>query len=137
MCGLGFGSEVLSVCSILIINGLRLIGVVSRPIHLLSDLQEEVSAGVNSSGADLPDDIANKMSLFYANPTPMLNTLSGATEKLIQEVRGKMCQRDLNLMSESVLSFFLFTQNPSLTMANATDCFGTMASVCRVLNENP
>ena len=41
---------------------------------------------MNSSGADLPDDIANKMSLFYANPTPMLNTLCGATEKLIQEV---------------------------------------------------
>ena len=48
--------------------------------------QEDVSAGVNSSTADLPDDIANKMSLFYANPTPMLNTLSGATEKFIQEV---------------------------------------------------
>ena len=49
--------------------------------------QEDVSAGVNSSSADLPDDIANKMSLFYANPTPMLNTLSGATEKFIQEVQ--------------------------------------------------
>lgn len=48
--------------------------------------QEDVSAGVNSSTSDLPDDIANKMSLFYANPTPMLNTLSGATEKFIQEV---------------------------------------------------
>ena len=60
-------------------------------LHLLTAgpcpfLQEDVSAGVNSSAADLPDDIANKMSLFYANPTPMLNTLSGATEKFIQEV---------------------------------------------------
>lgn len=73
---------------------------------------EDVSAGVNSSMSDLPDDIANKMSLFYANPTPMLNTLSGATEKFIQE-------------------------NPSLTLGNATDCFCTMASVCRVINENP
>ena len=26
--------------------------------------------------------MANRMSLFYANPTPMLNTLSGAAEKL-------------------------------------------------------
>ena len=27
------------------------------------------------------------MSLFYANPTPLLNTLSGATSKLLQEVQ--------------------------------------------------
>ena len=39
-----------------------------------------------TDGVELPDDIANRMSLFYANPTPMLNTLSGAAEKLLQEV---------------------------------------------------
>jgi len=44
-------------------------------------------ASPSSDGADLPDDIANRMSLFYANPTPMLNTLSGATSKLLQEVQ--------------------------------------------------
>ena len=50
--------------------------------------QEEASvASPSSDGADLPDDIANQMSLFYANPTPMLNTLSGATSKLLQEVQ--------------------------------------------------
>ena len=53
-------------------------------------LEEDVSAGVNSSASELTDDIANKMSLFYANPTPMLNTLSGATEKFIQEVYIRM-----------------------------------------------
>ena len=39
-----------------------------------------------SDGVELPDDVANRMSLFYANPTPMLHTLSGAAEKLLQEV---------------------------------------------------
>lgn len=74
----------------------------------------EISANTAASadGADLPDDVANRMSLFYANPTPMLNTLSGATSKLLEE-------------------------NPSLTLENTTDCFSTMASVCRVINETP
>ena len=71
--------------------------------------ESQASSGV---GPDIPDDVANRMSLFYANPTPMLNTLSGATSKLLQE-------------------------NPSLTLDNMTDCFSTMASVCRVINENP
>jgi len=45
------------------------------------------AAGGSASTADVPDDVANRMSLFYANPTPMLNTLSTATEKLLQEVK--------------------------------------------------
>ena len=45
-----------------------------------------VATGGSITSADVPDDVANRMSLFYANPTPMLNTLSGATEKLLQEV---------------------------------------------------
>ena len=50
--------------------------------------QEEASvAPLASDGINLPDDVANRMSLFYANPTPMLNTLSGAAGKLLQEVR--------------------------------------------------
>ncbi len=44
------------------------------------------SGGASTTALDVPDDVANRMSLFYANPTPMLNTLSGATEKLLQEV---------------------------------------------------
>lgn len=76
-------------------------------------METSVVASSNcTTTADVPDDVANRMSLFYANPTPMLNTLSGATEKLLME-------------------------NPSLTLDNTTDCFSTMASVCRVLNENP
>ncbi len=45
-----------------------------------------MSLATNSQGGELPDDVGNRMSLFYANPTPMLNTLCGATEKLLQEV---------------------------------------------------
>ena len=48
----------------------------------------------NSTTAEVPDDVANRMSLFYANPTPMLNTLSGATEKLLQEVSGMQTSCD-------------------------------------------
>ncbi len=76
---------------------------------------EDASAGASFGSTqpnELPDDVANRMSLFYANPTPMLNTLSGATSRLLQE-------------------------NPDLTLENATNCFSTMASVCRVINENP
>ena len=43
-----------------------------------------------TDGVELPDDVANRMSLFYANPTPMLHTLSGAAEKLLQEVGSNL-----------------------------------------------
>ena len=65
------------------------------PFLLSSPSQEEASSDIPpNDGIDLPDDVANRMSLFYANPTPMLNTLSGAAEKLLQEVDwcdGVMC----------------------------------------------
>ena len=54
---------------------------------VLSPQEEASVASQQSDGVELPDDVANRMSLFYANPTPMLNTLSGAAEKLLQEVR--------------------------------------------------
>lgn len=73
---------------------------------------EEASAQAGGDGVDLPDDVANRMSLFYANPTPMLHTLSGAAEKLLQE-------------------------NPELTLENMTNCFSAMASVCRVITDSP
>jgi len=41
----------------------------------------------NGGDIELPDDVGNRMSLFYANPTPMLNTISMATTKFTQEVR--------------------------------------------------
>jgi hypothetical protein len=60
---------------------------------------------------ELPDDVANRMSLFYANPTPMLNTLTSSTTKFT-------------------------TQNPDVPLENTTDVLCTMAAVCRVMTEN-
>lgn len=50
--------------------------------------QEDLTSGVASSDQsfDLPDDMANRMSLFYANPTPILHGLAGATSQLLKEV---------------------------------------------------
>ena len=36
----------------------------------------------------LDNDTANRMSLFYADPTPMLKTLSDATSRFVREVGG-------------------------------------------------
>ena len=44
-----------------------------------------------SDQLDLPDDVANRMSLFYANPTPILHGLAGATSRLLDEVRSLQC----------------------------------------------
>jgi hypothetical protein len=49
-------------------------------------MEEASVAAPASEGVGLPDDVANRMSLFYANPTPMLHTLSGASEKLLLEM---------------------------------------------------
>ena len=132
---------------------------------------------VLSDGVNLPDDVANRMSLFYANPTPMLNTLSGAAEKLLQEVGSFwscfiLCLSHLPVLISfsfflsftvpllmlpyvSCFSISLYTpilvgllvlymnplsppsQNPSLTLDNMTNCFSAMASVCRVIIDNP
>lgn len=35
---------------------------------------------------DIPDDVANRMSLFYANPTPVLHGLASATSQLLTDV---------------------------------------------------
>ncbi|XP_003389590.1 PREDICTED: protein FAM49A-like [Amphimedon queenslandica] len=75
---------------------------------------EDLTSGVASSSDqafDLPDDMANRMSLFYANPTPILHGLAGATSQLLKE-------------------------NSEITLDLMTDCLCTTASVCRVINEN-
>ena len=56
-------------------------------------------------------EMANKMSLFYANATPMLRVLSDAT---------------LNFV----------TSNQHLPIENATEVLGTMAKVCQRMIEN-
>ena len=99
----------------------------------------------SDASAEVPDDVANRMSLFYANPTPMLNTLSGGTEKLLQEVCvcacayicEHVCDNFVELCKHIHHVCLVSFQNPALTLENTTDCFCTMACVCRVLNENP
>ena len=50
-------------------------------------LKMEENPGAMANGdIALPDDVGNRMSLFYANPTPMLNTISMATTKFTKEV---------------------------------------------------
>ncbi|KNC84434.1 hypothetical protein SARC_03361, partial [Sphaeroforma arctica JP610] len=57
----------------------------------------------------LKDDVANKMSLFYASPTPFLQTIQNATANL-----GK-----------------------TKPMNRITDCFGIISSVCLSMIESP
>ena len=45
-----------------------------------------MGVAASSDQVDLPDDVANRMSLFYANPTPILHGLAGATSRLLEEV---------------------------------------------------
>ncbi|XP_040280584.1 CYFIP-related Rac1 interactor A-like isoform X2 [Bufo gargarizans] len=61
---------------------------------------------------DVNNEMANRMSLFYADATPMLKTLSNATTKFVSE-------------------------NKSLPIEDTTDCLSTMACVCRVMLETP
>eukprot|EP00062_Callorhinchus_milii_P017724 gi/632970415/ref/XP_007901637.1/ PREDICTED: protein FAM49B isoform X1 [Callorhinchus milii] len=61
---------------------------------------------------EVNNELANRMSLFYAEATPMLKTLSDATTKFVSD-------------------------NKSLPIENTTDCLSTMASVCRVMLETP
>ncbi|CAL9689402.1 unnamed protein product [Knipowitschia caucasica] len=61
---------------------------------------------------EVNNELANQMSLFYACATPMLKTLSDATNKFVVE-------------------------NPQVPLENTTDCLSTMASVCKVMLETP
>ncbi|XP_071965378.1 CYFIP-related Rac1 interactor B-like [Antedon mediterranea] len=57
------------------------------------------------------NETANRMSLFYAQANPMLNTLSTVTAKFV-------------------------TESKSLPVENTTDLLHTMAAVCRVMIDN-
>ncbi|ESO01314.1 hypothetical protein HELRODRAFT_112732 [Helobdella robusta] len=61
---------------------------------------------------DVSESTANRMSLFYAHATPMLKVLSDTTSKFVSE-------------------------NKDLPIENTTDCLCTMASICRIMIENP
>uniref|UniRef100_A0A672Z2Q6 Protein FAM49B-like n=1 Tax=Sphaeramia orbicularis TaxID=375764 RepID=A0A672Z2Q6_9TELE len=61
---------------------------------------------------EVNNELANRMSLFYASATPMLKTLSDATMKFVSD-------------------------NPDVPIENTTDCLSTMASVCKVMLDTP
>ncbi|XP_061891035.1 CYFIP-related Rac1 interactor A isoform X2 [Entelurus aequoreus] len=71
---------------------------------------------INDMNLDIENEVnnemANRMSLFYAEATPMLKTLSNATTNFV-------------------------TENKTLPLENTTDCLSTMASVCKVMLETP
>jgi len=58
------------------------------------------------------DELANKMSLFYAYPTPMLNVITTATTNFV-------------------------ASNESIPSENVTTCLATMATVCHNAVNNP
>jgi hypothetical protein len=68
--------------------------------------------GLTESKLDVSNAIASRMSLFYAHATPMLTVLSDTTSKFV-------------------------TENKDIPIENTTDCLCTMASICRVMIENP
>ncbi|XP_061835153.1 CYFIP-related Rac1 interactor B-like [Nerophis lumbriciformis] len=61
---------------------------------------------------EVNNELANRMSLFYASATPMLKTLSDGTSKFVSD-------------------------NPNVPVENTTDCLSTMACVCKVMLETP
>ncbi|KAJ6653764.1 hypothetical protein lerEdw1_008736 [Lerista edwardsae] len=62
--------------------------------------------------SEVNNEMANRMSLFYAEATPVLKTLSNATTRFVAE-------------------------NKTLPIENTTDCLSTMASICKVMLETP
>uniref|UniRef100_A0A3B4AI40 CYRIA/CYRIB Rac1 binding domain-containing protein n=1 Tax=Periophthalmus magnuspinnatus TaxID=409849 RepID=A0A3B4AI40_9GOBI len=61
---------------------------------------------------EVNNELANRISLFYADATPMLKTMSDGTTKFVSE-------------------------NKNLPIENTTDVLSTMASVCKVMLETP
>lgn len=88
------------------------------------------------------------MSLFYANATPMLKTLTDATTKFVSEVSPKwntpLSTHLRTLIHSSDVHdlklcwcLFFWQQHSDLPLENTTDCLSTMASVCKVMLETP
>ena len=92
---------------------------------------------------DMRDDVANRMSLFYAHPTPLLNALSATTKRFVEMVSVCMCVRACRRYgmnySYSVATNCVHStlQHSELPLENTTDCLSMVACVCRVMTENP
>lgn len=89
---------------------------------------------------EVNNELANRISLFYADATPMLKTLSDGTTKFVSEVRRAGVTSEPRSGSNRILTLALslFTrQNKNLPIENTTDCLSTMATVCKVMLETP
>ncbi|XP_031560851.1 protein FAM49B-like [Actinia tenebrosa] len=75
-------------------------------------LSRRKMANTDDTEVVVSNEMANRMSLFYAYPTPLLKTLSDATTKFV-------------------------TENKNLPIENTTDCLSTLANLCRTMTENP
>lgn len=75
-------------------------------------MRNRVTATPGGAEHEVSNEIANRMSMFYAYPTPMLK-----------------------MLSTTVTSFV--TKNKSLPLENTTDIFSTMANLCRCMIEDP
>ncbi|XP_054624712.1 CYFIP-related Rac1 interactor B-like isoform X2 [Dunckerocampus dactyliophorus] len=92
---------------------------------------------------EVNNELANRMSLFYACATPMLKTLSDATSKFVSDVSAP---HDV-IMTSFVILISTFCSpalsqgytiiNPDVPIENTTDCLSTMACVCKVMLETP
>lgn len=97
--------------------------------------------------SEVNNEMANRMSLFYAEATPMLKTLSNATTKFVSEVRevgGTLRVGGKPPPSHPTEGWGwkqqlgpVGFQNKTLPIEDTTDCLSTMACVCRVMLETP
>jgi hypothetical protein len=81
-----------------------------RTVNRLRIANQENSI-FTENNVSISNEVANKMSLFYANATPMLKVLSDATSEFVK-------------------------QNKQLPIENTTETLGTMAKVCQRMIEN-
>lgn len=87
-----------------------------RRTVMRSKIEHNGSGAVPTNGMDesltIDHQLANKMSLFYANSTPMLKILSEATTNFVRD-------------------------HKEIPLANTTETLSTMAKVCQRMLENP
>lgn len=86
---------------------------------------------------EVNNELANRISLFYADATPMLKTLSDGTTKFVSEVRPCVCVCSVGRLRGLIVPIPSPSQNKNLPIENTTDCLSTMATVCKVMLETP
>eukprot|EP00117_Sycon_ciliatum_P011644 scpid52965/ scgid4462/ Protein FAM49B; L1 &gt; Protein FAM49B len=81
-------------------------------VSLVCAQQKHAQSGPTEgqSGEVVSNEMANRMSLFYANPTPMLKTVSDSTSKFVEE-------------------------NKDIPIENTAEVLSTLAELCRIMVE--